>query len=277
MNSTRILNSLAILFFVFAPSTALAQKESLIDDAAKNAGTQCKKNHVPLPGSPYMDKLAETYCKQLVRKGIKVLRKSGLRSKGLDLKTNSGQEAFANQASQVLDRDQEFLQTRRQAELGVINKEVIQSIVWGTIGAYMYGDLKAPMLKKSSQASAVTGKQYVVNTNSHVNTGISVNAGDKIKVEASGRIRFGYFVGSGGPKGIFISPEYNYFVDIPHGQLMGRVRQFGAQELDGWFPIGEGREFVARSQGVLEFAVNDNRPGDNAGRFRIEVAIIPAK
>jgi len=131
--------------------------------------------------------------------------------------------------------------------------------------------------KPTDQAIALKSNQYVFNTDSHVNTGISVNSGDKIKVEASGRIRFGYFVGSGGPKGILISPEYNYFVDIPHGQLMGRIRQFGAQELDGWFPIGEGREFVARSQGVLEFAVNDNRPGDNAGRFRIEVAIIPAK
>lgn len=130
---------------------------------------------------------------------------------------------------------------------------------------------------ESPQNSAANGKQYVFQTNSHVDTGISVNPGDKIRVEASGRIRFGVFAGAGGPKGIIFSPEYNYFVDIPHGQLMGRVRQFGAQELDGWVPIGEGREFVARSQGVLEFAVNDNKPEDNAGRFRVEVTIDPAK
>lgn len=120
-------------------------------------------------------------------------------------------------------------------------------------------------------------KQYVFQTNSHVDTGISVNPGDKIRVQASGQIRFGVFAGAGGPKGIIFSPDYNYFIDIPHGQLMGRVRQFGAQELDGWVPIGEGREFVARSQGVLEFAVNDNKPGDNAGRFRVEVTIDSGK
>lgn len=121
------------------------------------------------------------------------------------------------------------------------------------------------------------GKQYVFNTNSHINTGISVNPGDKIRVQASGRIRFGFIAGSGGPKGILFNPDYNYFVDLLHGQLMGRIRQFGAQDLDGWFAIGEGREFVARSQGVLEFAVNDNKSGDNSGKFRIEVTIVPAK
>lgn len=120
-------------------------------------------------------------------------------------------------------------------------------------------------------------KSYVFDTNSHLNTGVTVNPGDRITVRASGRIRFGFVAGSGGPKGILFSPDYNYFVDVLHGQLMGRVKQFGAPDLDGWVPIGEGREFVARSQGVLEFAVNDNRPRDNSGSFRIEVTIVPAR
>jgi hypothetical protein len=130
---------------------------------------------------------------------------------------------------------------------------------------------------ENSQNSSSKSNQYVFNTNSHVDTGISVNRGDKINIQASGRIAFGLFVGSGGPKGILINPDYNYFVDILHGQLMGRIRKFGARDLDGWFPIGEGGEFVAQSQGVLEFAVNDNRPGDNSGSFRIELTIEPAK
>jgi hypothetical protein len=122
-----------------------------------------------------------------------------------------------------------------------------------------------------------TSNQYVFNTNSYVNTNLSVNSGDKIRVEASGRISFGSFVGSGGPRGIMISPQYNYFTDVPHGQLMGRIKQSGAKDLEGWFAIGEGREFVVRSPGVLEFAVNDNRPRDNSGSFRIQVTIEPAK
>jgi len=124
---------------------------------------------------------------------------------------------------------------------------------------------------------SVARNSYVFQTNSHINTGVSVNPGDRIKIEASGRIRFGFFAGSGGPKGILFNPEYNYFINLLHGQLMGRIRQFGMQELDGWFPVGEGGEIVAKTQGVLEFAVNDNRPGDNVGSFRIEVTIDPAK
>jgi len=55
------------------------------------------------------------------------------------------------------------------------------------------------------------------------------------------------------------------------------MAQLGMQDLNGWFPIGEGREFVVKAPGVLEFAVNDNQPGDNVGGFRIEVTIDPAR
>jgi hypothetical protein len=127
------------------------------------------------------------------------------------------------------------------------------------------------------QSGTSISNQYVFNTNSYINTNLSVNPGDKIRVEASGRVRFGAFVGAGGPRGIIISPQYNYFTDVPHGQLIGRIKQPGAEDLEGWFPIAEGREFVVRSSGVLEFAVNDNRPGDNSGSFRIQVTIEPAK
>jgi hypothetical protein len=44
-------------------------------------------------------------------------------------------------------------------------------------------------------------------------------------------------------------------------------------DLDGWLAIGEGREFTVKKTGTLEFAVNDNRPGDNAGAFRVEVTV----
>jgi hypothetical protein len=54
---------------------------------------------------------------------------------------------------------------------------------------------------------------------------------------------------------------------------MGRVRTFGMAEMAGWFPVGQGREFVVQNQGTLEFAVNDSRPQDNAGQFQIDVVI----
>lgn len=127
--------------------------------------------------------------------------------------------------------------------------------------------------KPANQLIAANAKQYVFQTNSHIDTGVTVNPGDKLTIAASGRVRFGFFAGSGGPKGILFNPDYNYFLTMLHGQLMGRVRQFGAEDLDGWFPVGEGGVFVVKKQGVLEFAVNDNRAGDNSGSFQIAVTI----
>ncbi len=108
-------------------------------------------------------------------------------------------------------------------------------------------------------------------TNSFVNTGMLVNAGDKLSISATGRITFGWFAGSGGPLGIFFNPDYNYFFNVPHGYLMARVYQPGLRDLDGWLPIGEGAELIARFDGELEFLVNDNNPQDNSGEFCITV------
>ncbi len=129
----------------------------------------------------------------------------------------------------------------------------------------------------SSNNTPSNNNTYVFQTRSQINTELSVNSGDRISIRASGRIRFGFFAGSGGPRGILFNPRYNYIIDLPHGQLMGRVRTFGMSDIDGWFSVAEGRDIVVETPGVLEFAVNDNNPGDNAGAFRIEVAINPAQ
>jgi len=120
-------------------------------------------------------------------------------------------------------------------------------------------------------------KTYVFQTNSYINTGLSVNPGDRIKIQASGRVRFGFIAGSGGPKGIAFNPDYNLFFSRPHGELMGRLRRSGMGALDGWMTVGEGGEMVAKTPGVLEFAVNDTNPGDNVGNFQIEVTINAAR
>ena len=121
----------------------------------------------------------------------------------------------------------------------------------------------------------------VFKTNSYITTGISVTSSDRIKIEASGSVRFGMFAGSGTPNGIIINPVYNYFPDVPHGFLMARFRQPEMGDLDGWHPIGVGwdelREVKLPSQGILEFLVNDNQPGNNFGEFRIEVTIDSSK
>jgi hypothetical protein len=121
----------------------------------------------------------------------------------------------------------------------------------------------------------------VFSTNSSLDTGISIKSGDKIRVRASGTIRFGLLAGSGGPNGIIIDPTYNYFLDVPHGRLMARFRQPGMGDWEGWSPIGAGsnevREVKLSAPGILEFSVNDNEPDNNIGTFRIEVTIYAGK
>jgi hypothetical protein len=157
-----------------------------------------------------------------------------------------------------------------------ISEDYSQILCVSSNGIYLYeGNAISSTAVNSNSATANSGnvRQYTFNTRSHVNTGVSVNPGDVVTIQASGTIRFGLFAGSGGPRGIIFNPEYNYFIDIPHGQLIGRVKAFGMPEFDGWFSVAEGTRFVVPNQGILEFAVNDNRPSDNAGAFQIEVTI----
>ncbi len=117
----------------------------------------------------------------------------------------------------------------------------------------------------------------VFQTNSRITTNLSVEPGDRVEIKASGSIRFGFFAGSGGPRGISFNPNFNYFKEIPHGQLIGRIKQAGMEDWDEWFVIAEGKEFTAQESGILEFAVNDTHPKDNVGKFRIEVIIDSAQ
>jgi hypothetical protein len=160
------------------------------------------------------------------------------------------------------------------ANISIIVGTFVAVPVQATIQESVISRIDVNQVKQQrSQGGASNSNQYVFSTNSHIDTGISVNSGDTIIITANGTIRFGFFAGSGGPEGIIFNPVYNYFIDLPHGQLMGRIRQFGMEDLEGWFPIGEGREVVVQTPGVLEFAVNDNRSEDNIGSFRVEVTI----
>lgn len=132
-------------------------------------------------------------------------------------------------------------------------------------------------MKPSDQLN-VGSDDYVFGVNGPVNTGIPIRRGDTIKLKASGTVKFGYWLaGSGDPEGIPFNPDYNYFNDVLHGSLLGRVRAPGPNTWEGWFYIGRGREIVAQAPGVLEFEVNDNRPEDNEGKFCVEVTIVPAR
>lgn len=114
--------------------------------------------------------------------------------------------------------------------------------------------------------------------NRYVNTGTAVKRGDKISFTASGEVKFGDWVGWGGPDGIYgVSTSYNHFSNMLHGSLIGRIRTENAGANDGWVYIGYGGEMIASTSGVLELNVNDKQPDNNSGHFEVEVKVCSTK
>ena len=114
----------------------------------------------------------------------------------------------------------------------------------------------------------------VVLVNGYVNTRIQVRCGDTVGIRASGYVTFGAFAGRGGPEGIAFNNEYNYFKDMLHGCLIGRVSR---ADNGGWRYVGRGGQIVAEEAGVLEFDVNDNDPGNNVDAFTVVVVVRRAR
>ena len=110
--------------------------------------------------------------------------------------------------------------------------------------------------------------------NGFVDTGIPIKRGDGVIIRANGVVTFGVFAGKGGPEGISFNPEYNYFQNIPHGCLIGRVRN--TLEDHGWAYIGKGTAWMPDYAGSLELNVNDKDPGNNIGQFKVEIIIYKA-
>ena len=111
---------------------------------------------------------------------------------------------------------------------------------------------------------------YEVGVNHHVDSAIKVTKGDKISIRASGEVTFGIMAGSGGPEGIDFLPSYNYFENLKHGCLIGRV---AASEDDPWSYIGASADFTADRSGELQFNVNDNDPDNNVGEFDVKITV----
>ncbi len=122
--------------------------------------------------------------------------------------------------------------------------------------------------------------------NSYVNTKINLEPGDKISIRASGEVIFGPSVGGAGPEGktafmfgllpLPIDPSLNFFAQVPHGCLIGRVKRDGDRSREGWFYLGTGRERIVEEPGTLELNVNDTYPADNRGKFEVVVKVCRA-
>jgi hypothetical protein len=112
-----------------------------------------------------------------------------------------------------------------------------------------------------------TGRNTVrVNSYSRF-TDIRVERGQRIHVQASGRVTLGLMVGAAGPTGLNGFDMYRRDAAFPLGSLIGRIG-------DGpWVLIGADATITAAQGGTLQLLVNDNDLGNNEGAFDVTYTI----
>jgi len=104
------------------------------------------------------------------------------------------------------------------------------------------------------------------------NTGVSVKAGEEIKIKASGNLLIGRFAGNSGPEGRasgvggFGLGFYNIEPDYSHAALMLRLNKS-----DKWQYVGKEWTFTAEQNGVIELQINDRKQSDNSGHYNVMI------
>ncbi|WP_299700193.1 hypothetical protein [uncultured Pontibacter sp.] len=107
-------------------------------------------------------------------------------------------------------------------------------------------------------------KEYIVIGKTSTRT--YLKKGDKVKVTASGKVSFGLFAGTGGPRGIRGFEYYSIVRNYPHGCLIATIGDGGT-----WHYIGNEATITADKDGFLKLYVNDSDPRNNTGRFTVIV------
>ena len=109
-------------------------------------------------------------------------------------------------------------------------------------------------------------------------TNYCVDKGNVIWVAASGGIVVGSYVGSVGPEGTdsgvfgLSLDAYDIVPEFAHGALLCKV-----DTESQWRECGDELIFQARSNGCLQFDINDNDKANNRGAFDVEVFIYPTQ
>jgi len=145
-------------------------------------------------------------------------------------------------------------------------------IVGGIFKSFM-GAYKARRENTQTQVNGIkliytagTKKVYGATISSKVMSSIMVNRGQKIKVASYGQVNFGMMAGTGGPDGVGGFQSYCVDPTLPHGAVM--VKTAGP-----WMLAGSQRSFVAPSDGVLQFAINDVDAANNQGYFDLVITV----
>jgi hypothetical protein len=126
---------------------------------------------------------------------------------------------------------------------------------------------------KEITISGETGLQWV-------NTGITVVAGDTVRIDAKGEVDVGGTWGTHGPEGTtnFSEQPPGYYpleTKLRYG-LAGRITLGSGQRFQAtqtWV-YGEAKEIKVKRSGILWLTVNDDAPEGNVGEFAVKITII---
>lgn len=113
-----------------------------------------------------------------------------------------------------------------------------------------------------------------------VNTGITVVAGDTVRLAAKGEVDVGGSYGAHGPEGTtdFSEQPVGYYpleTKMRYG-LAGRITLGSARKFEAtqtWV-YGEAKEVKVKRSGILWLTVNDDAPEGNVGAFDVTITII---
>jgi hypothetical protein len=98
-----------------------------------------------------------------------------------------------------------------------------------------------------------------------VATDLTFAAGDRIRFDATGRVKVGDFAGSTGPEGMRGFTHYSWEAGLPHGALIAKIG-------DGpYFLVGKERTVTVRGGGKLFLKINDRDRANNEGAFQVKV------
>ena len=116
-----------------------------------------------------------------------------------------------------------------------------------------------------------------------VNTGITVAAGDTVRLDATGQVDVGGTWGVHGPEGTtkFSEQPPGYYpleTKLRYG-IAGRITLGSArkyQPTQTWV-YGEAKEIKVTRSGILWLTVNDDAPEGNEGEFKVKITVVKKK
>ena len=116
-----------------------------------------------------------------------------------------------------------------------------------------------------------------------VNTGVTVAAGDTVRLDAKGTVDVGGTWGIHGPEGTtkFSEQPPGYYpletrmrYGLAARVTLGSARKY--QTTQSWV-YGEAKEMKIARSGILWLTVNDDAPDGNVGEFSVRITVIKKK